>query len=200
MATSRLPFFHSDIQRSRDLVGLGQAIGTMTVGTVDASDLFRGALVQTVAAMDHYFHGVVLDRGVEMLLGRTPSTGTHRTIGLPFGSVRDIVTATSPGDRELEARRHIAASLGRVTFQAADEIAAGLALVGVPKVWTVAFSGNADAVKTALGVIITRRNRIVHQADSDPVNPGVVTALTDTDALGAIDTVERMVMAIDRYC
>ncbi|WPR90250.1 hypothetical protein [Microbacterium rhizosphaerae] len=167
---------------------------------MDASDLFRGALVQAVAAMDHYFHGVVLDRGVDMLLGRAVISGFHRTIGLQFGSVRDIVTAITPGDQELEARKHIAARLGKETFQSPDDIASALALVGVTGVWKTAFGNGAGAVKTSLGLVVTRRNRIVHQADSDPLNPGVVTPLSAIDALDAISTVESTVQTIDSYC
>lgn len=200
MATSRLPFFLADIQRARDLVGLGQSIGTMTIGVVDASDLYRAGLVQSVAAMDHYFHGVVLDRGVDVLLGKASASGNHRTIGLPFGAVRDIVTASAYADQELEARKHVAARLGRETFQAADDISAALSLVGVAKVWSMAFPTGADAARTALGVVITRRNRIVHQADSDPLNPGNATPLNDSDALIAISTIEKTVLSIDALC
>lgn len=200
MSTVRLPVFEADIQRARDVVGLGQAIGTMTVGTVDASDLYRGGLVQAVAAMDHYFHGIILDRAVDMLLGRATITGLHRTIALPFGSVRDIVSASSAADQEIEARKHVAARLTRESFQAADEIGAAFAMVGVGGVWNAAFPSAAHAAKTALGVVTTRRNRIVHQADGDPLNPGMVTPLSDLDALEAISTVERTVLAIDILC
>lgn len=54
MSTRRLQHFISDAQRARDLVGLGQSIGGMTHGRVDASDLYRAALAQAVAAMDAY--------------------------------------------------------------------------------------------------------------------------------------------------
>lgn len=200
MPTNRLLYFQADIQRARDLIGLGQAVGSLTVGTVDASDLFRGGLVQAVAAMDHYFHGVVLDRAVDMLLGRITGGGRHRKIGLQLDAVLDILTAPAIGDRELEARKHVAAQLAKETFQAADEIASALALVGVPKIWTAAFPSGGLAARTALGVVVTRRNRIVHQADGDPLNPGVVTPLTSADALDAIATVEGTVLSIDPHC
>lgn len=200
MPTTRLSFFLSDLQRARDLVGLGQSIGSMTVGTVDASDLFRSGLVQAVAAMDHYFHGVVLDRSLDMLLGRTAASGTHRTIALPFASVRDIVTAVGAADRELEARKHIAARLGKETLQTPDDIAAALALVGVPGIWAQAFGNGAGHAKTSLGVVVTRRNRIVHQTDGDPLNPGVATPMSDLDALAAITTVDITVRTIDPNC
>ncbi len=87
----------------------------------DVSDLFRSGLVQAVAAMDQYFHGVILDRSVDILLGRIPTSGAHRTIALPFVSVRDILLAHNEIDRELEARKHISNRLKKETFQTADE-------------------------------------------------------------------------------
>jgi hypothetical protein len=200
MPTKRLPYFELDIQRARDLIGLGQAVGSLTVGTVDSSDMFRAGLVQAVAAMDHYFHGVILDRAVDILLGHTSISGRHRRIGLQLDAVRDILTAPTLTDRELGIRKHVAVQLAKETFQAADEIGAGLALVGVPKIWTIAFPGNAPAMQTALGVVVTRRNRIVHQADGDPLNPGHVTPLTSSDALDAISAVEGTVLTIDPHC
>ncbi len=70
MATRRLAEFERDIMRAKDMVGLGQALGNMTNGLVDATDLYRGALVQAVAAWDRYVHGVILDRAVDIILGR----------------------------------------------------------------------------------------------------------------------------------
>jgi hypothetical protein len=150
--------------------------------------------------MDHYFHGVILDRAVAMLLGRPAGIGLHRRIALQVASVRDILTAPDATGRELEARKHIAAQLGKETFQAADEIAAGLSFVGVEKIWSTVFGSGAHSAKIALGVVVTRRNRIVHQADGDPLNPGFVTPLSAEDALDAVSTVETTVKSIDAHC
>jgi len=197
MTTPRLPHFLTDIVRARDVVALGQSLGNMTVGRVDASDMYRAGLVQAVSALDHYMHGIVLDLAVDIMLGRVSTQSPAGKIGLPFSAVRHILVAATPADRELSAKTQLSQRLSLETFQKPDDIGAALALVGVPKVWSNVFGNSASQTKVALGVIVTRRNRIVHQSDSDPLTPGAITPLSDLDALSAISTVEATMVAID---
>ncbi|WP_162940132.1 hypothetical protein [Gryllotalpicola protaetiae] len=169
------------------------------MGRVDASDMYRAGLVQIVSAMDHYFHGVVLDRAVDLIVGRTSSNTASTKVGVSFDAVRQIIAASTPAERELAARTHVSQRLALETYQKPDDIGAALAVVGIPKIWSAAFGAAAGGTKVALGVIVTRRNRIVHQADSDPLVPGMVTALSDVDALAAIDTVCKVVRSIDAF-
>jgi hypothetical protein len=172
----------------------------MTHGRVDASDLFRSALVHGVAALDSYVHGVVLDRAVGMLVGRLLVTGSNTKVGLHFTAIQALLTAGGAAQTELAARTHIAQRLALETFQRPDDIAKALSMVGVPRIWSTAFAPNSNPTTTALGVIVDRRNRIVHSCDIDPLNPGSVTPLSDADALGAIQTIETIGSTIDLYC
>ncbi|UUE20442.1 hypothetical protein [Microbacterium sp. J1-1] len=189
-----------DLDRARDLVGLGQAMSTLTVGRVSADDVYRAALVQAVSALDHYFHGVVIDRAVGMICGRISTTGSESMkVGLSFESVREIVHALTPVDQEIAARKHAASRLARETLQSPDSIASALSFVGVPGIWPLAFNKSAGAWKATLGTIVTRRNRIVHQSDGDPLNPGVPTPITPTDALDAIGSVRTVIATFDPH-
>lgn len=198
MPTRRLSDFVGDIARARDLVGLGQAIGNLTNGRVDAADLYRASLVQGVAAWDRYIHGVILDRAVEIMLGRMPC-GTQSKIGLPLAAVADLISAPDLVTRELTARSYFAERLSRETYQRPDDVATGLAMVGIRAIWRAAFP-NAEQAKIALGVIVDRRNRIVHQCDCDPTAPNSVVPLTATDALDALQAVRGTAEAIDPLC
>jgi hypothetical protein len=200
VATRRLSQFDQNATRARDLVGLGQSIGGLTHGRVDSSDLFRSALVQAVAALDSYVHGVTLDRAVDMLMGRLGVPGANTKVGLHFNAVQELLTAGSSAMVELAALRHVAQRLALETFQRPDDIAKALAMVGVSRVWSTAFPRDPAATKTSLGVIVDRRNRIVHSCDIDPLNPGAVTPLSDSDALDAIETIEQIVHAVDPLC
>jgi hypothetical protein len=196
--TPRLPEFAQDIVRAKDLVGLGQAIGTMTNGVVDASDLYRGALVQAVAAWDRYMHGVVLDRAVEIILGqRMPGAATR--FGLPLHSVAAIATSPDIATREVAARTYVAERLALETYQRPEDVGGALAMVGIQKIWSTAFA-NAETAKLGIGLVVTRRNGIVHACDYDPSTPGSPLPLTDADALYAIQVIDDGVRAIDPYC
>jgi hypothetical protein len=173
----------------------------MTQGRIEGSDLYRSALVHSVAALDSYVHGIVLDRAVDILMARIPG-GSGGKVGLHFGAISQIfaAAASSPADMEIAARTYISERLGLETYQRPDDIGSGLAMVGLNKIWSSAFPKDAGTMKTALGVVVSRRNRIVHECDLDPLNPGSVTPLTDADALNAIETVENVVGAIDAHC
>lgn len=199
MATTRLPEFEHDITRARDLVGLGQAIGTITNGLVNASDLYRAALVQAVAAWDRYVHGVILDRGVQIVLGSLAAPTKPRDVGLPMYAIAALMAAPDAATRELTARIFVAERLAKETYQRPDDVAAGLAMVGVPKIWSTAFP-NAETAKLALGLIVGRRNNIVHACDYDPVSATSPTGLPAADALDAVHTIRDTVRAIDPFC
>lgn len=198
MSTPRLGEFSGDIARARDLVGLGQAIGNMTNGLVNATDLYRAALVQGVAAWDRYVHGVVLDRAVEIMLGRR-TVGTSSKVGVPLVDVAMLMNAPDAAGRELTARSIFAERLARETYQRPNDVAAALAMVGIKAIWSTAFP-NAQQAKIALGVVIDRRNKIVHQCDYDPAVPGVAIPLTAPDALDALRVMNETVRAIDPLC
>lgn len=200
MSAARLTQFKSDARRARDLIGLGQSLGGLTNGMVDASDMYRAAVVQGVAAVDSYVHGVVLDRAVAILLGKLAPSTTAGKLGLHVNAIRQILTASDPTAAELLARTHIAQKLSLETYQRPDDIASALASVGLPKIWSTAYPAGSKSAMTALSLVVRRRNRIVHQCDADPLTPGSATPILDTDAVYSMTVVEEIVASIDAYC
>lgn len=197
MQTRRYAHFEFNINRARDLIALGQSVGAMTAGHVDASDMYRASLVQGVAALDHYVHGVILDRSVDILLSRLPSPAVASKIGLPVAAVQEILGAASEAEREQRARTHLVERLGKETYQRSAAIGTGLASVGVPQVWANGFSDPPQPYLLALDLVVGRRNRIAHECDSDPALPGAVVALSAADALDGLRSVERCAQVID---
>jgi hypothetical protein len=196
MATARIGDFNRDVDRAKELIGLGQTVAKLTNGLIDGTDLYRAALVQGVAALDRYIHGVVLDRSVDILFGRLPATNAAK-VALPLSAVAAVVNEPDPAQREVAARSLLAESLGRQTFQRPDDIAAALATVGIQALWKSLFLDPAQ-VKISLGVVVDRRNKIVHQCDYDPAGAGALTPLSDRDARDSVDTVDGIVQQIDK--
>src|SRR5262249_28313631 len=97
------------------------------------------------------------------------------------------------------ARSIFAERLARETYQRPDDVAAALAMVGIKSIWSTAFR-DAQQAKIAIGVIINRRNKIVHQCDYDPVIPGSVVSLTAQDVLDALCVVSDTAHTIDPLC
>lgn len=196
MPTGRFLQFEMNTLRAHEMVGLGESIESMTSGAVNATDMYRAALVQAVAAIDSYVHDVVLDFAFEILSGaRVP--GSASRVGLHFGSVSELISAPDPVSFELRARAAINSRLSTETFQKPDDIASAFAMVGISKVWTAAFSGGAKAMMTELSVVVRRRNRIVHRCDMDPSDASRTLGLSALDAREAIATIERAVAAFE---
>jgi hypothetical protein len=180
------------------MVGLGQAIGSLTNGLVDATDLYRASLVMAVAAWDRYIHGIVLDRAVDIVLGRYPP-GAATRFGLPIHAIAAMISATDNAAKEIAVKTYMAERLSKETFQHPGDVASGLAMVGITKVWSAAFA-DAESAKTAIGVIVSRRNNIVHACDYDPTMHSSLMPLDDSDAMAAVQTITNAVSSIDALC
>jgi hypothetical protein len=194
--TTRFEQYQVDASKARDMVGLGQAVYSMTTGTVDPSDMFRAALVQGVAGLDRYVHGVVFDLLVSSLLGQSTNLGRSR-VGISFDVVAQFLSTPDGADRELLIRTHVAQRLTKETFQRAEAIADAYALAGTPKIWAKAMGADAADMRTALGVVVERRNKIVHSCDADLGFDGGQVGLDDSDALQALGTISTVVEKLD---
>lgn len=197
MATVRLTEFSANLARARDLIGLGQGLAALTNGLVPGDELYRSSVVQSVSALDRYVHGVVLDRGVQLLLG---AIGPFQAAGrgtLTLSAAADVVVAQTQADKELAARQAIAATLAKTVFQRAEDIASGVAGVGISGVWNAMFGTDAGDAKVALNTIVDRRNQIVHTCDLDPTALNTLTPIADTYAIEASQVVELVAQFMD---
>ncbi|KAB1906984.1 hypothetical protein F8279_12335 [Micromonospora sp. AMSO1212t] len=148
-----------------------------------------------MAALDTYIHGVLLDYSVDILCGSRPGTSAAR-IGLPFNVVAELIGAKDKTTLHLTAISYVAQRLAKETFQRPDSIAQGLSAVGVERVWSKAFGSGAGKITEALGLIVYRRNQIVHACDVDPTSPFTLLPLTSGDAIAAAKTVDAVVRGI----
>ena len=197
MATGRMIQFQTNVQRAYDLVGLGQSLGSMMHGSVNHTDMYRAGLVQAVAALDAYVHGVVLDRSVDIILGRVSVVTPNSRVGLNLAAIQSIMGAHTESEKEGLARGHVAQRISLETYQRPDDIASAIANVGIGRIWKTAFPRQTEQVKLSLSLIIDRRNKIVHQCDASPLSPSNVVSLTPEDTLDSIKTIERIVKRIE---
>lgn len=198
MPAARYAQFTSNIDRCRELVGLGQSMSALTGGSLDATDVYRAALVQSVAALDSYVHDVVLDYAVEIVLGKR-SPGSASKVGLHISAVGELTCAPNATELELRARGAVNQRLSQETYQRPEDIAKAFTMVGVSALWSGSFGTSATSAKTALSLIVRRRNGIVHRCDVDQSGLGTLYPLADVDALNAIATVKTTVSAFDGY-
>ncbi len=195
--TSPLDQFLENIARARALCDVAQSLEGMTTRVVDLSDLYRAALVLGVSALDHFVHEFVRVGMLDVHRGVRPSTDAHLNFKVPLSAAREAVT-THPLDSWLDEAVRDAHSW--LSFQQPDKIADAIRLVSSVKLWEEVGSrlaSPAKQVKLQLTAIVDRRNKIAHEADLDPTDPGQRWPIDEMLVRDALSYVERVTVAID---
>ncbi len=189
--------FDSNVAQARDLVGLAVAIDAATTAALDTSDLLRFALVSSVSALDHYVHEVVRELMVETAMGLRAPTDAFGRFNISTEAALRAASGDPPTtwmDEEIR-RQH-----GHLSFQHPDKIADAIRLIWDQALWnTIAPSlGKTPAdLKQELLLVVTRRNQIAHEADSDPTPPHERWPILSPDVESAIGVIESVVAALD---
>ena len=190
--------FRWNLQRVRNFGSLYQILSTQTTSALDLSDLLRAELVMVVSALDLYVHELVRLGMLESLRGQRPQTSQFHDFQVTLGAT--IQGISTPGsdvwlDDQIRARNN------RRTFQNPGDISSAIQLVSNMDLWdSVATHLNLPRqdVTAQLRVIVDRRNKIVHEADSDPSygQIGNLWPLSFTLTDDAVTFVEQVVEAV----
>jgi hypothetical protein len=184
--------FHANIQSARALGELCKIIQTQTTGVLDLSDLLRAELVMAVSALDHFVHEVVRLGMLEIHHGRRPATESFQRFTITIESVRQALSSPSNDDwLDAEIReKHCWRG-----FQNSERIAEAIHLISDVRLWEEIgkqLRMPAIDVRRGLDLIVDRRNKIAHEADTDPSFPGrrwPITGVTVEQAVSYIETV-----------
>ncbi len=135
---------------------------------------------------------------IESAAGARPKTDAFRRFQLPLGAV-DLGFSGQPHDVWLgEAVREKHSWL---SFQHPDKIADAIRLISSIKLWDEVgqeMGMTAGDVKIQLEVIVDRRNKIAHEADMDPTNPGFRWPITQVMVKESLDFIEKVAEAVFR--
>jgi len=188
--------FEANLARARTLSGFAESLRAITTKAVDVADVHRAALVLGVSALDHFVHEFVRLGMLEVNRGERPATETHLSFKVPITSVKAGFSDPSQDDWLNEAVRE---AHSWQSFQHPDKIADAIRLVSDIKLWNqVAKEIGLDskAVKTRLITIVDRRNKIAHEADMDPINPGEQWPINSALVKDALDFIDCVVQSI----
>lgn len=188
-----LKHFKNRIQEIKDLTSTIDHIDGITTGALDISDLYRSQIVLTISSLDHFIHEFVLEEMLEIYNGRrTPSHGFNR-FTIPISTINGSI----PPDNIISS--HIRQKHSWLSFQDPDKIADAIRLVSDLKLWeevSPSFGLSAKDLKAQIKLIVDRRNKIAHEADLDPSNPGIKWPISSTDVRDIIDFIEKLVIKI----
>lgn len=184
--------FLANIQRARDLVGLAANIDAQTTSILDASDLFRSALVLGVSALDHFVHELVRIGMLEIAQGLRPATPAYSRFSVRLGNI-GAPAGFAWLDAEIRERH------GWLSFQDPEKIADAVRHVSSVSLWE--HIGDEVGIlptdaKARLRLIVDRRNKIAHEADMDPTAPGARWPVSHAMADDALDYLSCLAEAV----
>lgn len=188
--------FRENLHRARELGVLSSAVASITTAAIDVSDMWRAQIVLGVSALDYLIHEMARLGMVECAAGVRPKTDAFLRFQLPLDAV-DRGFNGQPHDvwlGETVREKH-----SWLSFQHPDKIAEAIRLISSKKLWEEV--GNelgmtAGDVKIRLEVIVDRRNKIAHEADMDPTNPGFRWPITEAMAKDSLDFIEKVAEAV----
>jgi HEPN superfamily RiboL-PSP-like protein len=188
--------FQANLVRARTLSGVAESIGALTTPAIDVTDIHRASLVLGVSALDYFVHEFVRLGMLEVHRGKRPATEASLSFKIPIIAVRTGFADLTKDDWLDEAVRE---THSWQSFQHPDKIADAIRLVTAVKLWqqvATEIGSDAPAVKARLIVIVDRRNKIAHEADMDPTNPGNQWPISAALVKDALDFIDRVVQAI----
>jgi len=193
---SALQQFQTNLLRARELGTLATAVTQITTTAIDVSDMWRAQIVLAVSALDYLIHELARIGMTESSKGTRPKTDAFSKFQLPLEAVEHALNGQS---HELWLGDTVREKHSWVSFQHPDKIADAIRLISPKKLWEeVGDELNLPAkdVKLRVEMIVDRRNKIAHEADMDPANPGFRWPINQQMASDALDEIERVAEAV----
>ena len=189
--------FQLNIQRVENLQGVYSSLSGTITSAIDLSDILRAEIVLLLSALDYYIHSKVLSKVEDTFTGKAASTIKFESTSVRISTVKQALASGTSVQWLLDEIYH---QHSWRSFQTPDNIADALKMVSQRKVWE-SVSKNLGApvqdVKNNLRVLVERRNKIAHEADSDPSLPTAKLPITDVDVQIAIEFIKRIVAEIE---
>ncbi len=193
---SAIQQFRDNMLRARELGNLASAVGKIITPAIDVSDMWRAQVVLGVSALDHLIHEMARLGMIESGKGTRPKTDAFLRFELPLDAVGLGLTGQA---HELWLGEAVREKHSWLSFQRPDKIADAIRLISSIKLWEEVgkeLGLPAQDIKVRLDLVVDRRNKIAHEADMDPTNPGFRWPMTGAMASDALNFVERVAEVI----
>jgi hypothetical protein len=195
MPAAEISLFRQNISYARDLIATAAALRATVTAAINTDDLLRSALVQGVSAFDHFVHEEVRARMIETQLGNHQRSKGYDRFRVSLSSVNSALRNGGASWLVEEIREQH----GYLSFQQPDKVADAFRYVTDASLWVdvAAHMGKKpEDVKRQLKLIVDRRNKIAHEADTDPTPPRSRYPISDTAVRDSLDFLEQVVDAM----
>jgi len=169
---SALDHFRMNLGYSRNLGVIYKVLKAGTTTALDLSDILRAEFVLSVSALDYYVHELVEIGMQEIYAKRRPPTSKFLSFSVSLGNFWQDNSVLLTHDWLIDEVR---TKHSFRSFQRPDNIAEAVRLIIDVDLWndvSKIVGMPVQDVKGRLEIIVDRRNKIAHEADVDPANPG----------------------------
>ncbi|WP_405660056.1 hypothetical protein [Streptomyces sp. NBC_00079] len=195
MPAPEVALFKQNIRYARDLIATAAALRAQVTAAINTDDLLRSSLVQGVSAFDHFVHEEVRARMIATQLGQHQRAKGYDKFRVSLGAVNSAIAAGGAAWLEQEIREQH----GYLSFQQPDKVADAFRLVSDISLWVeVANHLNAkpEDIKRQLKLVVDRRNKIAHEADTDPTPPRSRYPIGEVMVRDSLNFMESIVDAV----
>lgn len=169
------------------------------VPAMDISDILRSEYVLIVSAFDCYIHDVVLQGMSEMFWGNRIECKNFTDFCIPMSTVKKLLETSDVSVRESIYNASVKKILSKDSYQSPKSVEFALSMVNMKKIWSKVgkkIGMSTEDVKTNLGLIILRRNKIAHEADIENLVSMKKSEIERTDVEEVISFLDNVVLAI----
>ncbi len=197
-----LNLFRENIRRSRDFIALFRTLDVQTTGALDVSDILRSSLVMSVSALDLFIHEVVEIGMLEAYKGERVKTPAFLRFQV---TLQSVLQASSEPDSVGWLEDQIKDRQGHQSFQMPESIADAVRHISEIALWNEvsrALGETRQDVTNRLTLIVQRRNKIAHEADTMPDYAGQIaysdsrSPIDEVMVDDAVNFIERIAEAI----
>lgn len=190
--------FQKNLEFVRQLGHIYHVLENQTTSVLDLSDMLRAQIVLLCSALDHYIHELTRLGMLEIASKNRSSTPNYERFKISLSSLNTATSASSVGFVWLEDE--IREQHSYRTFQQPDKIAEAIRLISNIDLWrqvAIHLSMSDQDIKNQLKIIIEKRNRIAHEADTDPYGSRWPIGKADVDdAINFIETIANAIFAV----
>lgn len=171
------------------------------VSAMDISDILRSEYVLIVSAFDCYIHDVVLQGMSDMFSGNRTESKNFADFCIPMSTVKELLATSDAMLRESIYNVSVKKILSKDSYQSPKSVEFALSMVNMKNIWSKVgklIGMSTEDVKTNLGLIILRRNKIAHEADIENLVSMKKSEIDRTDVEEVIVFLNNVVLAIDK--
>lgn len=176
--------FASNMLDAGALNGIHDYLSQHVTVPMSFDDLLRSKIVYAVSAFDKLIHDLITVGMVQIYVGMRAPTPKYLAESISLLTAQKLAAATPPPP-EVVFEEAIRSKLKLLSFQDPDRVADGLSYIwNENHKWQRIAAGiglSEQTTRTTLRLIVTRRNAIVHEADSDPIS-GSKLPITRTES------------------